>query len=102
MQAIYQPLGIQDLYFGSAFVTNTFLGSKESGTNPSLPQNMGSDYSASLASINTPPPVAGNNNDVLVNNILLIGGFAVLIGLSIYYYSEYKKTTLEQDKYKYT
>ena len=101
MQAIYQPLSINDLYFGSAFATNTFLGSKESGTNPSLPQNTGSDYTASLISINT-PPVAANNNDVLINNILLIGGFAVLIGLSIYYYSEYKKTTLEQNKYKYT
>lgn len=102
MQAIYQPLSIKDLYFGSAFATNTFLGSKESGTNPSLPQNTGSDYTASLTSINTPPLIVVNNNDVLINNILLIGGFAVLVGLSIYYYSEYKKTSLEQNKYKYT
>jgi Ca2+/Na+ antiporter len=81
-------------------VNNTFLGSKASGTQLSSLDNTSPDYTVSLSSINTRPELVKSGGSYFNSNILLIGGFAILIGVGIYYYYQYQKITKEENKYQ--
>jgi len=100
MYTTHQPFSFKDMYFGSPFVSNTFLGSKVT-TNMSSPQNSGPDYTVSLETINQQPETVERGGGSSQSNLLLFLVYAVLIGGCIYYYYQYCRTTKkEENKYQ--